>query len=1276
MTNLDLHSIGRSPLVGEALSELQSLPRDILNLYIDLRRMSAHSEKVTMPEAACHVTPSRKHERAWAEASSGELSIISWDAEKRELILRDQRDHAWQLRWSEPYRGAEDWLVQSVQSYDWTYGEGIPLSRMTYSAPSPQAMIPSSLSADPMNHIIAQVYQGLKLPSHVVSLPQLAICFTKKIQELEDVQEFMGMLRRGSKLKINCAVVFQKGRKRFLHGICLRDGYAIVFGAFWIADGSNVWMVNQFKKTSPKDALFLLSHNVPREASPCSIQVDCFLDRFRDISDEVAEANFAELSRARQPSHHVTHDNPSPLSQCSLNLCNATDDWRCPIWMNARLPNSSRQPAMTPSELSSGLLLKRLNKGKVTMLGLPQWIGDHNDIIQLRLSIDTWVVTISAMPWPDGHTHQRGWVARQLTEQPHFAIEKLPLRWERQPEPSSRFQRRAGDPADAAEARRAEAAINALASSLEERALQRRGLNALRHQLKHRLRPGRAELQSQLDAWRRLCELELTYLDGTWVWGDESSSSRGNQELILVLSEEGSQAFKKWFNQLKDDVKKRSKRDGNPLQGEETWTERTKLHLLEDKPWHHFQLWVDGEERTKLRLRGWVDENRVTKLSFSPTRHDQFAALQSTVGNNAWALSAPSHDNQIKKYKRALKALSADHLSEVDQDDQGRDQGREDSDPPLGALSLCRALSRNVEPFSLSSAPISWSNPHLSPAQQRAVRAALDSPDFSLIQGPPGTGKTTVILELVTQLFKRIRGSAKPKVLMVAPTHIAVDNLLERLVTPRRTGEMSIADRYGIVPVRFASNVEKIQADLTGYHDQIYCGEHLEKTRRNVETNLNHLVAARALQERQLELLDQGFKEDWARLINTNDAAPIPVDSLSKAKLSDVSERVRLWRNRNELEEGTALIELLSQWSSYIEDAKQEFNEELQRYGNLFLCTTALGGMPKEFQKLTFDVVIMDEAGKEESRRALIPLTSAHRWVLVGDHKQLPPFVDDDLAKRASAEGLSRDQLERSLFESLFEVAEQSQRHTFLDRQGRMHPMISNFVSQTFYQGELGDFPNVGGYEVFQGEGWPRHALSLIDTREHRDKYERNLGDGQLSNRLEVRIVFSLLERLQGEAESPYESIGVICPYKSQLELLEHKLKFVKSRDQGEPHLDAFWKCVQLGTIDSFQGQEKSLIIFTATRSNTRGALGFTDHEQRLNVAFSRAKRQLIVILDSETVEIASRRFAKHNERSATSIPDRLEHQNRSVFGALIRYVDDLKTRLTWNQTGLGEERS
>jgi hypothetical protein len=119
----------------------------------------------------------------------------------------------------------------------------------------------------------------------------------------------------------------------------------------------------------------------------------------------------------------------------------------------------------------------------------------------------------------------------------------------------------------------------------------------------------------------------------------------------------------------------------------------------------------------------------------------------------------------------------------------------------------------------------------LSPKQEEAVRAAIFGPDMTLIQGPPGTGKTTVILEILRQLFRLHGRNAGFKVLLVAPTHVAVDNVLERLVAPRHGSNLVM--ELGVAPYRVGST-RRIAEHLRGFTPDCLNTKYREDLEREV----------------------------------------------------------------------------------------------------------------------------------------------------------------------------------------------------------------------------------------------------------------------------------------------------------------------------------------------------------------------------------------------------------------------------------------------------------
>lgn len=207
--------------------------------------------------------------------------------------------------------------------------------------------------------------------------------------------------------------------------------------------------------------------------------------------------------------------------------------------------------------------------------------------------------------------------------------------------------------------------------------------------------------------------------------------------------------------------------------------------------------------------------------------------------------------------------------------------------------------------------------------QRRFVEIAKKTPDFAILEGPPGSGKTTAICELILQLAMEGK-----RVLLCASTHVAVDNVLERLMDDRNP------HRDLMIPVRI--------------------GE-----RRNVKEK------ARPFQ------LENFVKTERERLLQ------------------------HLQGHRRELSESQrALLATLRHGTTTIERMVLDA-------ANL-VCGTTIGILQHPDIKAsrnavaTFDVLIVDEASKTTFQEFLVPALLAKRWVIVGDPKQLSPYVEDD----------------------------------------------------------------------------------------------------------------------------------------------------------------------------------------------------------------------------------------------------------------------------------------
>ena len=210
--------------------------------------------------------------------------------------------------------------------------------------------------------------------------------------------------------------------------------------------------------------------------------------------------------------------------------------------------------------------------------------------------------------------------------------------------------------------------------------------------------------------------------------------------------------------------------------------------------------------------------------------------------------------------------------------------------------------------------------------QRRFVKMALGTPDFAFLEGPPGSGKTTAICELILQLAKRGK-----RTLLSASTHVAVDNVLERLM------DKGNSSRDLMIPVRIGD-------------------------RRNVSEK------ARPWQ------MEEFIRTERDRILRGLDGAE-PLTSSQES-----------------------LRELLQQGSDVIERMVLDA-------ANL-VCGTTIGilqhpdirGRRRKHRGADpdFDVLIVDEASKTPFQEFLVPALWAKRWIIVGDPKQLSPYVDDE----------------------------------------------------------------------------------------------------------------------------------------------------------------------------------------------------------------------------------------------------------------------------------------
>jgi superfamily I DNA and/or RNA helicase len=263
------------------------------------------------------------------------------------------------------------------------------------------------------------------------------------------------------------------------------------------------------------------------------------------------------------------------------------------------------------------------------------------------------------------------------------------------------------------------------------------------------------------------------------------------------------------------------------------------------------------------------------------------------------------------------------------------------------------------------------------------------------------------------------------------------------------------------------------------------------------------------------------------------------------------------------------------------------------------ICCTLETAARECLDDLRFTIVIMDEATQAVEPSALIPMIhGAEKIVLVGDQQQLGPIVSDRI--------LEQNGYGWSLFERLIEAGTN---YVMLDRQFRMHPEISAFPNKQFYENRIQNGITVDNRLGPILQCFPNRKLPLMffDCSGDESKIRRSF-----ANELEATIVKQVIEMLRVGGISPSQ-IGVITPYRGQVELLEEMLRPDPSMLQG----------MKIATVDSFQGGERDYIVMSCVRNGRN--IGFVKDERRMNVSITRARYGLIIIGNRETLSYCSK---------------------------------------------------
>lgn len=592
----------------------------------------------------------------------------------------------------------------------------------------------------------------------------------------------------------------------------------------------------------------------------------------------------------------------------------------------------------------------------------------------------------------------------------------------------------------------------------------------------------------------------------------------------------------------------------------------------------------------------------------------------------------------------------------------------------------------------------------LNPSQREAVSKGLGTPDLQLVLGPPGTGKTTVIQ---TWVEKVVRSGGR--VLVTSQNNKAVDNVLERLkrnpsIACVRLGDESRVSS-SVVELLIDNRAVELQKQLLG---GVESGRELLSA---LEACLQRGLASANAPDGPVQLEEAGRL--IAGLIQASGAPAVEALGASAGPITDghlalsrllaryralateaetrrqrdglltLWHRFRAWifsrsatrirfkadRSANDLRVhyGAAMDVLkkigrrVANWHQTLSQARQEDLYPLLISLVDVVGATCIGiNTNRQFREVRFDMTIVDESGQIQLHNLAVPLARAPRAILVGDHKQLPPVVQDELVSEVCLRAetlpfeLDLSLLQKSWFENAWDHLPPS-RKSMLDTQFRCPAVISDYISAAFYEGRY--FASAEMHTKRPLLDCLSSTMVFIDTSDAQSTTRREHSlravdrTEVLGNPYEAEIIARLLRLAchHSPDTAAANEIGIIVPYKKHVEEIQRWIE----RDRRGGRLPGLTTPTGelVASVDSYQGQERDLILFAFTRSNPAGSVGFLADWRRLNVAMTRTKRQLVMVGDLSTLTRHSRAGARDGDfkRAVCLLRDHLQRSGQII---------------------------
>ena len=484
------------------------------------------------------------------------------------------------------------------------------------------------------------------------------------------------------------------------------------------------------------------------------------------------------------------------------------------------------------------------------------------------------------------------------------------------------------------------------------------------------------------------------------------------------------------------------------------------------------------------------------------------------------------------------------------------------SDKPEG--NLVRVLTGEKSPTFHTEKPTLHIS-KLNPFQLTAVSNILSANELAIVHGPPGTGKTTTLVQAIKAMVER----DNQKILVVAPSNTAVDLLSEKL------------HEVGL-------NVLRV-------------GNPAKVTERLMALTLDSKMAEHSTMKEMKRLKKQA------------------------QEFKSMAHKYKRSFGKSERDQRKLLFDEAHKIMKEVANSEQYIIDDLTAKAQV-ITATLVGANHYTVRNLTYDTLVIDEAGQALEPACWIPILKVKKVVLAGDHCQLSPTVKSSpltpevapqppkgelkTDSKAPPSGAGGASLSITLLEK--SIVLHPEAVTLLEEQYRMHEAIMGYSSKVFYHNKLKAHPSVARHSL-KNDSSP---LLFVDTAGC--GFEEKLEGTSSTNPEEAVLVLKHLANFCEELSTKYTpenfpTVAVISPYSKQVTILQEQILPIES-------LKKYARSISVNTIDSFQGQERDIVYISMTRSNDEGNIGFLSDIRRMNVAMTRARKKLVVIGDSATL--------------------------------------------------------